>query len=103
MVLPLQEGKSEFGCSVKRFHEEGFDIIRVSLDENREELLEAVKQDSLIWTQISDLKGGKNEEAELYGVELIPDNFLLDKDGTILARRLRGESLTGKLEELIGK
>ncbi len=90
-------------AAYKRFHEKGFDIISVSLDKSREEWLNAVKKDNLTWTQLSDLAGGKNEVAELYGVSLIPDNFLLDKDGKILARRLRGEGLTNKLEELLGK
>jgi peroxiredoxin len=101
--FPCRRESPNLVAMYKRFHEKGFDIISVSLDENRKEWLSAVKQDNLIWTQISDLKGGKNEAAELYGVELIPDNFLLDKDGKILARRLRGESLTNKLEELLGK
>jgi peroxiredoxin len=101
--FPCRKDNLNLVAMYKRFHEKGFDIISVSLDENREEWLGAVKQDNLIWTQISDLKGGKNDAAELYGVDLIPDNFLLDKDGKILARRLRGESLTSKLEELLGK
>jgi peroxiredoxin len=101
--FPCREENTNLVAMYKRFHEKGFDIISVSLDENREEWLGAIKQDNLMWTQISDLKGGKNEAAELYGVDLIPDNFLLDKDGKILARRLRGESLTVKLEELLGR
>ena len=101
--FPCRKENQNLVSMYKRFHEKGFDIISVSLDENREEWLGAVKQDNLIWTQICDLKGGKNEAAELYGVDLIPDNFLLDKNGKILARRLRGESLSGKLEELLGE
>ncbi len=87
----------------ERFHKKGFDIISVSLDEDRKKWLGAVKKDNLTWTQVSDLQGWTNEVAKIYGIYAIPDNFLLDKNGTILARGLRDADLTEKLEELLGK
>ena len=59
------------------------------------------KKDQLEWTQISDLKGWQNSVAELYGIKAIPMNFLLDKEGKIVAKGLRGEDLEKKLAELV--
>jgi peroxiredoxin len=84
-----------------QFHDRGFDILGVSLDDNRDDWLKAIKKDKLDWTQVSDLKGWKAATADLYGVKAIPMNFLLDKNGTIVAKGLRGEELTNKLTELL--
>jgi len=100
---PCRDENPNLVAVYKRFHNTGFNIVGISLDEDREKWLAAIKDDNLTWTQISDLKGAKNEAAHLYGVVVIPDNFLLDKDGKIIARRLRGEKLTNKLEEILGK
>ena len=82
------------------YHEKGLEIIAVSLD-NKQELWEkAVKDDKLPWIHVSDLKGFNNEAAVLYGVKLVPTNFLLDPEGIIVARNLRGEDLEKKLAEI---
>jgi len=83
-----------------RFHSKGFDILGVSLDDDKAKWLEAIKKDHLTWTHVSDLKGWQNATAKLYGIRGIPMNFLLDKDGKIIARGLRGESLEQELEKL---
>jgi peroxiredoxin len=85
----------------QQFHDRGFDILGVSLDDNRADWIQAIKKDKLDWTQVSDLKGWKAATADLYGVKAIPMNFLLDKNGIIVAKGLRGEELTGKLAELL--
>jgi len=84
----------------QRYHSKGFAILGVSLDEQKDKWLEAIKKDGLNWTQVSDLKGWKNSAALLYGVSGIPMNFLLDKNGKIIAKGLRGEDLENKLAEL---
>ena len=84
-----------------KFHDKGFDIFGVSLDETKPEWVEAIKKDGLDWTQVSDLKGWKNEAASLYGVKGIPMNFLIDKNGIIVAKGLRGDELDGKLTEIL--
>ena len=61
---------------------------------------DAIIKDGLIWTEVSDLNGFESKVAKLYGVQPIPDNFLIGPDGKILARDLRGEALTKKLEEI---
>jgi len=55
----------------------------------------------LTWTQVADLKGSDNEAATLYGVTSIPTNYLIDKDGKIVAKNLRGAELINTLKEII--
>jgi len=85
------------------YKDEGFVIIGISLDSNREKWIKAVEKDSLIWENVSDLKGADNEVAIIYGVRDIPDNFLIDENGTIIARYIRGDNLKKKLKELFEK
>jgi len=65
--------------------------------------MKAIHDDHLTWTQVSDLKGWKNEVAQLYSIQSIPQNFLIGPDGKIVAKGLRGEALTKKLAELLDK
>lgn len=83
-----------------QFKDKGFTVFSVSIDENREKWLKAVKEDQLPWTQVSDLKR-KNAAAEQFGIHAIPSNFLLDPNGNIVAVNLRGDALLKKLEEVI--
>ena len=84
----------------KRFSDKDFDILSVSLDSDRDAWLKAIEDDQLEWTHVSDLKGWKCEAGQLYGVNSIPHTILLDKEGTIIAKDLRGDELENKLEEL---
>lgn len=91
---------------VRAFNEfkgKGFTVIGVSLDkpEARQSWLNAIRKDGLTWTNLSDLKFWKNSVARLYGITSIPQNFLVDPSGKIVARNLKGEKLLGKLRELI--
>jgi peroxiredoxin len=83
------------------YKDKGFEILGVSLDRSKESWIEAIKKDNLTWTQVSDLKYWESEPAKLYGVEAIPSNFLLDKEGNIIGKNLRGEELDAKLKELM--
>lgn len=85
----------------QNYKSKGFDILGVSLDEKKDKWEQAIKQDKLDWTQVSDLKGWQSEVAELYGVKAIPMNYLLDKEGKIIAKSLRGAELIRKLGELL--
>ncbi len=82
-----------------------FTIVGVSLDRPgaKEKWLKAIHNDGLAWTQVSDLKFWDSKTAALYAVRAIPQNFLLDPDGKIIAKNLRGEDLENKLAELFGK
>ncbi len=88
-----------------KYHEKGFEILGVSLDNERgrENWLNAIKKDGLAWTQVSDLKYWNNEVARKYGISSIPQNFLLDPTGKIVGKNLRGETLSKKLEEIFNK
>ena len=86
-----------------KYHEKGFEVLGVSLDKGRDPWLGAIEKDGLIWHHVSDLKGWGNDAAKLYGVTSIPHTVLLDKDGKIIARNLRGPSLDAKLVELFGE
>lgn len=83
------------------YKSKGFDILGVSLDEKKENWEKAIKQDQLTWTHVSDLKGWQSDAASLYGVKAIPMNYLLDKEGKIIAKSLRGEDLLKKLGEIL--
>ena len=79
----------------------GFEIVSVAIETKKENWQKAIKDDKLAWTQVSDLKGWKSDAAALYGVKGIPMNYLLDKDGKIIAKSLRGEDLLKKLGEVL--
>lgn len=86
-----------------KFKSKGFEIFAVSLDEDIESWLYAIEKDNLIWHHVNDLKGQGNKAAMIYGVEGIPDSFLIDEKGIIVARNLRGKELGDKLEELLNR
>lgn len=84
-----------------KYKDKNFTVLGVSLDRGREAWLKAIKDDGLTWTHVSDLKYWNNEAAQQYGVQSIPQNFLLDPQGKIIAKNLRGEDLDRKLAEVI--
>ncbi|MDI3319840.1 TlpA disulfide reductase family protein [Pinibacter soli] len=88
--------------SYAKFHDKGFDILGVSLDDEKSQKnwLNAIRHDKLTWQQVSDLKGWDNEVAKLYAIKAIPQNVLLDPNGKIIAKNLRAEELEKKLSEL---
>ena len=83
-----------------QYKSKGFEIFSVSLDEKKDRWLKAVKDDAYTWPQAGDLKGWDNDAAVLFGISGIPFNFLVDPNGVIIARNLRGEDLEKKLNEL---
>jgi peroxiredoxin len=97
---PCRRESENLVKNYKMFSPKGLEIVSVSLDENKELWLNAIKKDSYTWINVSDLKGWKNTAAQLYGVSAIPNNFLVDPEGKIIAMNLLGEALTKKLDEL---
>lgn len=85
----------------REFHDKGFEIFGVSLDNNRERWLDAIESKAMNWIHVSDLLGWQNAAAADYGVRSIPANFLLDAEGRIVATNLRGEQLYAKIAELL--
>ncbi|MDR0543071.1 MAG: TlpA family protein disulfide reductase, partial [Dysgonamonadaceae bacterium] len=83
------------------YKDKNFTILGVSLDENRYAWQNAIQKDGLTWTHVSDLKGWRNAVAALFGVKSIPQNFLIDPNGIIIEKNLRGEALQQTLSEII--
>jgi thiol-disulfide isomerase/thioredoxin len=88
-----------------KYHPKGFDILSVSLDRagDKDKWLKAIYADRLAWTHVSDLQFWQNAVAVQYGVGSIPQNFLIDPQGKIVAKGLRGEDLEKKLDEIFIK
>jgi peroxiredoxin len=86
-----------------KYKEQGFDILAVSLDKTKDRWLKAIEADGLIWHHVSDLKGWSNAVAQQYGVSSIPHTVLVDREGKILGRNLRGEALAQKLEQIFSQ
>ncbi len=87
-----------------RFKDKGFTVFSVSLDQDASRWKQAIKSDKLVWDyHVSDLKGWYSSAAALYGVNSIPDNFLIDDKGVIVGKGLRGAALDEKLESLLKK
>ena len=85
----------------KKYKDAGFEVYSVSLDNNKDRWVKAIEQDGLIWpSHVSDLKGWSCAPAKEYGVRGIPFTVLIDKDGNIIAKNLRGAALENKLAEL---
>ena len=83
----------------KKYHTLGFDVYSVSLDAKKEQWTKAIIDDKLTWNHVSELKGWTSSAASLYGVNSIPHTVLLDNNGVIIAKNLRGEALEKKLDE----
>ncbi len=85
-----------------RFKDKGFEILGVSLDDNRENWLGAIEEDGLGWKHVSDLGGWNNVVAGQYAVRSIPHTVLVGPDGVIVAKNLRGAALEAKVAEVLG-
>ncbi len=86
----------------QKFSNKNFTVLGVSLDQQKENWVKAIENDKLAWTQVSDLQFWNNSAAVLYHVQGIPQNFLIDPNGKIVGRNLRGEALEAKLCDLLG-
>lgn len=88
-----------------KYKSKNFTVLGVSLDKGtgKADWLAAIKNDGLTWTQVSDLQYWNNLAAKLYNVQSIPANFLIDPQGKIVARDLRGDDLDAALEKYLGK
>lgn len=80
------------------FHDKGLEIVGVSLDKDKASWLAAIEQTGQKWPQMSDLKGWDSEGAALYGIQSIPANVLINEQGEIVARDLRGDALLKEIE-----
>jgi thiol-disulfide isomerase/thioredoxin len=90
-------------AAYKKYHDKGFDIVGISLDQDKEKLTSFMKERGMSWAQYFDGKGWDNKLAVKYGVDSIPSTFLLDGDGMIIARDLRGPALEAALARRLSK
>ena len=89
-------------AAYQKYHDQGFDILGVSFDTDKEKWLAAIEKDNLTWTHVSDLQGWGNAAGALYAIAFIPQNALI-KDGVIVARNLEGEALMEEVERQLQK
>ena len=99
--MPCRQENPNVVKLYQQYHPKGFEILGVSLDRAKEKWVKGIQEDNLNWIHVSDLKFWQNAAARLYAVTNIPQSFLIDKDGKIIAKGLRGEQLEKKLAELI--
>ena len=88
-------------AAYQKYHDKGFEIVGISLDQNRDALTGFIKERGMTWPQYFDGLGWKSKLGQQYGIQSIPNTFLLDKDGIIIAKNLRGSGLTNKLATLL--
>ena len=88
-----------------KYKDKGFHVLGVSLDQPnaKDKWIKAIHDDQLTWTHVSDLQYWKNAVAVQYGIQAIPQNFLLDPEGKIIGKNLRGEELQTRLDALFNK
>jgi thiol-disulfide isomerase/thioredoxin len=101
--IPCRKENTELVKIFQKYKPAGFTITSVSLDANKLVWLSAIRQDKMLWRQVSDLKGWASAAAILFGVKLIPMNYLVDREGVILAKNLHAEQLNTLLEQVLKK
>jgi len=98
---PCREENPNVVANYNQFKDKNFTVLGVSLDKDKAAWLKAIKDDDLVWKQISDLKFWNSEAAALYQVEGIPFNVLIDPQGKIIGKELRGPDLQNKLQQVL--
>lgn len=98
---PCRQENPNLVEAYNKYSKDGFEIFQVSLDQERDAWLKGIEDDKLErWIHVSDLQYWESSVVSLYGIESIPTNYLLDREGRIIASNLRGEALMQKLEEI---
>lgn len=98
---PCREENPNLVKTYSKFKSKGFDILGVSVETKRQDWLDAIRQDKISWESLSDLKGSNNLASLIFGIHYYPANFLIDPNGVIIAKDLRGDALSKKLTELL--
>ena len=100
---PCREESPTLVRLYKTYKDKGFTILSVSIDNDKSRWTNAIRKDGYVWENVSELDGYSGSTAALYTVTAIPNSFLLDKNGKIIAKNLRGKELENKLIELVRK
>ena len=99
---PCRDENPNVVLAFNKFKAKNFTVLGVSLDREKSAWLKAIRDDQLAWTHVSDLQFWNNAVAQLYKIQSIPQNLLIDPQGKIIGKNLRGEALQAKLCELLG-
>lgn len=99
---PCRQDNPNLVKAYAQYKDKNFTIVGVSLDHKKEAWVQAIAKDGLTWTNLSDLNYFKNKAALRYAIRAVPQNYLIDPEGRIVAARLHGEELEKKLAELLG-
>ena len=97
---PCRQENPNLLKNYKRYNGEGFEILSITVDRNKEKWENAVKKDSMIWKTVGDLEGMNGDVVMTYKITYIPKNYLINPDGIIIAENLRGDKLGEKLNEI---
>jgi len=97
---PCRKENPNVVAAYKKYHDKGFEILGISLDSKKDAWLKAIEADGLTWTHVSELKGWQNSAAKEYGVTAVPASFLIDPNGNVVGKDLRGEELNQTLAQL---
>ncbi len=98
---PCRQDNPELVKTYNAYKSKGFEILGVAADSDKAQWLKAIKDDGLPWENVTDLKGNKNDVVFMYGISAYPTNYLIDENGIIIAKDLRGKKLSDKLAELL--
>ncbi|MBL0358959.1 MAG: TlpA family protein disulfide reductase [Chitinophagaceae bacterium] len=98
---PCRQENPNVVANFKKFKDKNFTVLGVSLDKAKPAWLEAISQDGLTWSHVSDLQGWANAVAAQFKIQSIPQNFLIGPDGKVIAKNLRGPALERKLQQLL--
>lgn len=100
---PCRQENPNVVANFNKYKDKNFTVFGVSLDSNKDAWLNAIKKDNLTWTHVSDLKGWENAVSKMFYISSIPQNLLIDPDGIIIAKNLRGGALGAMLQGLFDK
>jgi peroxiredoxin len=98
---PCRQENPNVVKAYNKYKDKGFEVFGVSLDRTKADWVQAIQEDSLTWTHVSDLKYFNSQAAQDYNISAIPFSILVDPDGKIIAKNLRGKGLEKKLEEVL--
>lgn len=98
---PCRQENPNVVRAFNKYKDKNFTVLGVSLDKSKQPWLDAIKADGLTWQHVSDLKGWTNAVAQKFGINSIPQNFLVDPNGVVIGKNLRGADLDSKLEEIL--
>ena len=101
--VPCRKENPTVVLAYKKYKRKGFEILAVSLDDKKDAWVKAIKDDGLLWKHVSDLGGWENVVSRTFGVTAVPSNFLIDQNGIVIAKNLRGKELEEKLAQIFDR